>query len=136
LALLLGSSAKSGSAPSLAVQARWLAQHGGVRSSRYGDATPHMKQLVRALIRQTFRPAGWAAVREAECLSRREAGWNPAAVSPSDDHGAFQAHRPAHPQFDYARISVDPAYSVWVGWIISDHGTNWSPWNGGVYSCA
>jgi hypothetical protein len=119
----------------LDAQARYVAGHGGIRSHRYGDATPAMKQLVRALIRQRFRPAGWGAVTRALCFSRRESGWNPAADSPSDDHGAFQVHRASYHPFDWPRISRDPAYSVWVGWVVSSYGRDWGPWANGSRPC-
>jgi hypothetical protein len=121
---------------SLASQARWVAAHGGIRSSRYGDATPELKRLVRALIRQTFQPAGWAAVRRATYYACRESGFNPGAVSNSDDHGAMQVHRASYHPFDFWRVDHDPAYSVWVGWIVSSHGRDWSPWDNGTSSPA
>jgi hypothetical protein len=94
-----------------------------------------MKQLVRALIRQTFRPAGWAAVTRALCFSRRESGWSPGAISPSDDHGVFQVHRASYHPFDFWRVDHDPVYSVWVGWVVSSHGRDWGPWANGTRPC-
>jgi hypothetical protein len=124
---------------SLAARALYVANHGGIRSHRYGDATQQMKSLVRQLIRQTFRPAGAAAVTHALCYSRRESGWNPGAISPTHDHSSFQvnepSNEPSHPQFDYARMDRDPAYGVWAGWVVSSHGRDWGPWSGGVYAC-
>ena len=112
---------------SLAARARYLAVHGGITGHCYACATSRMKALVRALIRETFRPAGWAAVTHALCYSRRESGWNPGAVSPTHDHSSFQVNAPSHPQFDYWRMDHDPAYGVEAGWVVSSHGRDWGP---------
>jgi hypothetical protein len=116
---------------SLARQAQWVASHGGIRSSRYGDSSPRLKVLVVRLIKQRFR---WAADR-AICFARRESGLNVGAISPSGDYSTFQIHRAPYHPFNYARMLVDPAYSVWVGWVVSSHGRDWGPWAGGTRPC-
>lgn len=124
-------SVKNPPAQTLEAQAAYTAAHGGVTGTCYGCATGQMKTLVARLIAKRF---GGAASR-ALCFARRESGLNPAAISRSDDHGAFQINRPTHPQFNYGRMQRDPAYGVWAGWVVSDHGTDWGPWSGGAYAC-
>ena len=122
------------SRPTLATQARQLATHGGIRSSRYADATSRMKQLSRQLVVQRFRAAGSDAVRWAQCVVERESGWNPGAVnSYSGAAGLFQFL--GHPQFSRWRILHDPAYAVDAAWSLSHAARDRSPWYGGGYSC-
>jgi hypothetical protein len=105
---------------------------GGVRSSRYADATPWTKRLVRELIDRAFRGD---ARRWARCVVERESGWNPGAVSSTDDHGLAQLNRPSHRWVDYGRLVVDPPYAVAVMVRLSDRGHNRKPWNGGRHGC-
>lgn len=140
--------------PSIADRARHLAQHGGVLSSApgasWGKAMPAMKRLSARLIEIWFRPAGYAAVEKALCISQREAGFNPGAISSSGDYGLPQANFAAHHDtydFGPSRFSahaiaapansrlLDPVYGVAVFWRLSDHGTDWHPWDGGRYPC-
>lgn len=137
-AILACSALASGDAMStrtLAAEARYVANHGGVTGSCYGCATRRMKMLARRLVIRTFRPAGSVAVARALCIARREAGDSPGAISRTDDHGIAQINRPTHPQFDYYRMTHDPVYSVKAFWAVSSHGRDFSPWNGGAYPC-
>lgn len=138
-AVAMGLAAGQGQAlnrQSLTQQARQLAAHGGIRSSRYGDATPRLKALTAELIRRRFRAAGWGAVARALCIARRESGLNPGAVSSTQDYGVSQIHVAAHPEYSAYRLTRDPVYSVNAFWRLSNHGRDWSPWNGGRYACA
>lgn len=105
---------------------------GGVRSSRYGDATPWVKRLSRELVERAF--AGDAR-RWALCVVARESGWNPGAISATNDHGLAQINRPSHRGISYARLVVDPPYAVAVFVGLSDGGANRSPWRGGSHAC-
>lgn len=118
-------------APNLEATARYVANHGGITGSCYGCATPRMRGLVAQLIIKRFGSYAGRAL----CFARRESGLNPGAISASDDHGAFQVHRASYHPFDYWRLDHDPVYSVAIGWVVSDHGTNWGPWAGGRYAC-
>jgi hypothetical protein len=126
-------------------EARNVGLNGGITchtvGQGHGCATPYMRSIVRELIVRYF-PAGdnrnWAL-----CVAGRESGYNPAAISYSDDHGVGQLNRPSHSWVDYNRIAFwnngrwasDPVYSTQVFVRLSRQGANRSPWAGGVYSC-
>src|SRR5262247_4151157 len=81
----------------LHAQARYVALHGGIRSSCYGCATNYMKSLSRRLVIERFSWAGPEAVRWALCVVGRESDFNPGAVnSSSGAAGLFQFL--GHPQ--------------------------------------
>lgn len=112
----------------LAKEARWLAAHGGVRSSRHGDATPRMKSLVTELILARFKPQGSAVQRLALCIANGESGLNPGAISSTSDYGVFQINKPSWEHtYDWTRI-LDPVYNIGVGWAMSRRGSSWYPW--------
>ncbi len=118
----------------LAKAARYEAKNGGIKSKRHGDATPKMKWLVRQLLIYRFASAGRYALKVVLCIVGRESGFNPGAVSDSDDHGVGQFNRPWHPQYIYdpwptARI-YDPVYNIELIWTASSHGISWQPWTG------
>lgn len=120
----------SARAESIEQQARWLALHGGVTGTCHGCATPRMRQLVRRLVVRRFTRAGRAAVRTALCIVKGESGFNPGAISRTDDWGVFQIHRPTWGRsYDWRRI-LDPVYGVGVGWAMSSRGRDWTPWTG------
>jgi len=98
---------------------------GGIRSHRYADATPWMKRLARELIERAFprESRAWAL-----CVVGRESGFNPGAISRTDDHGLAQINRPSHPWVNVRRLVVDPVYAVAVMVTLSDGGANRSPW--------
>ena len=102
---------------------------GGIRSSRYADATPWMKRLSEELVERAFPRS---ARSMAFCIVNRESGWNPGAISRTDDHGLAQINRPSHPWVSYGRITVDPVYAVAVFVRLSDRGRDWGPWG---WSC-
>jgi hypothetical protein len=126
-------------------EARNVGLNGGVICHTPGQgrgcATPYMRRLVRELIVRYF-PAGsdraWAL-----CVARRESGYNPAAVSYTNDHGVGQLNRPSHTWVNYNRIAFwrnnrwasDPVYSTQVFVRLSRQGANRSPWAGGAYHC-
>lgn len=132
-------------------EARHVARNGGIRCHTVGVgarcATPYMRRLVRELVTRRFRPHGPDAVAWAVCVAGRESGFNPAAVSATDDHGAGQLNRPSHPWIDTARIAwrtsasptgwaSDPVYSVAVFAQLADGGRNRGPWEAGAaYHC-
>lgn len=112
----------------LAKEARYVASHGGVLSTRHGDATPRMKQLVRRLIIARFQDSGPQAVRTALCVVAGESGFNPGAISQTGDYGVFQINRLSWEHaYDWGRI-LDPVYNIGVGWAMSRRGFSWSPW--------
>lgn len=131
-------------------EARKVALNGGIVCHTPGVgaacATPYMRRLVRELVERRFRPDGPFAIAWGLCIAGRESGFNPAAVSRTDDHGAGQLHRPAHPWVSYGRIAWrtnvsptgwagDPVYSVAVFHRLSRGATNRGPWRGGAHPC-
>lgn len=131
-------------------EARKVARNGGIVCHTVGVgagcASPYMRRLTRELVDRGLRRHGPDARRWGLCVVGRESGFNPAAVSATDDHGAGQLNRPSHRWVDYARIAwptrvspsgwaSDPVYSVNVFVQLSRGATNRSPWAGGRYSC-
>lgn len=102
---------------------------GGVHSTRWADASPWLRRLSHELVERAFGETtrGWAL-----CVVGRESGFNPGAVSRTDDHGLPQINRPSHPWVNYARIVRDPVYAVAVMVRLSDHGASRGPWG---WSC-
>lgn len=138
------------STPALEREARRVALAGGIVCHTVGVgarcATPYMRRLVRELVERRFAPYGRYALAWGLCIAGRESGFNPAAVSSTDDHGAGQLHRTAHSWVDYGRIAwatdvsptgwaSDPVYSVAVFVRLSRGGENRGPWRGGKYQC-
>ena len=113
-------------------QAELVVTTGGVICRRHGCATPYMRRLVRELIERAFPVSArsWAL-----CVSRRESGYNPGAISPTSDYGVAQIHLASHPWVNGQRLLVDPVYAVAVFVHLSRHGTERSPWYGGSYRC-
>lgn len=118
---------------------RWLAQHGGVTGICSGCATVRMKQLVRALIVARFVPVGASATQTVLCLAENESGFNPGAISDTNDWGAGQINRPSHesdhpswwrPHAGFKHAVLDPAYNVGIMFAMSKRGTSWTPWTG------
>lgn len=78
---------------------------------------------------------------KATCIVKRESGGNAKAVSPTDDWGLFQIHRPVHKrQFErmygapFERKVLDPTLNgKYAAYLYSVAG--WSPWAGGKYRC-
>lgn len=123
----------------LASVARREAKNGGVICPKHGCATPKLKWLVRQLLLYRFKPAGERAVRTADCIVRAESGYNPGAISDTNDYSVLQANRPTHEKnhpgwwrrargFRY--LIFDPVYAVGVMWSMSKRGTSWIPWTG------
>lgn len=107
-------------------------RHHRILSTRWGDATPWLRNVARELVERAFIGDNrrWAL-----CVVERESGFNPGAISATDDHGLAQIHRTAHPWINVNRARVDPPYAVRTFVALSDHGRNRSPWNGGNYVC-
>lgn len=131
-------------------EARKVALHGGIRCHTIGVgarcATPYMRRLVRELVERRFRVYGRYALAWGVCVAGRESGFNPAAISATDDHGVGQLNRPSHQWVDYGRIAWatdvsptgwagDPVYSVAVFAKLSRGGRNRDPWARGAYHC-
>lgn len=85
-----------------------------------------------------FQPAQRAV---AACLSKRESGNNPSAISATHDYGLWQLNRAAHKrQFErmygapFERKALDPVLNgKYAAYLYSVAG--WSPWRGGKYRC-
>lgn len=103
--------------------------NGGIRSHRYGDASPWLRRLSRELVERAFTGSSrWWAL----CVVNRESGFNPGAISRTDDHGLPQINRPSHPWVNYPRIIRDPVYAVAVMVRLSERGQSRGPWG---WSC-
>lgn len=140
LALAMGFTAGPGEAQTvsgyqtIAAQARWEANHGGILGADVWQATPRLQSLSRQLVTMRFSSAGSEAVAWALCVVRHESGFNPGAVNRrSGATGLFQFH--GHPQFSDWRLKHDPGYAVDAAWSLSHGARDKSPWNGGGYSC-
>lgn len=126
---------------SLADDARYVAQHGGIKGTGVWQATPRMISLSKALIIQRFMEAGQFATRYALCIVRHESGFNPGALNLTYSDWRRQAAGLAqievywHPEYDRAKLLTDPAYAVNAFWRLSRGGSDWSAWRGGGYSC-
>jgi len=112
--------------------ARHVARHGGIRGSCYGCATPYMRRLSLELVWRAF-PA-WSR-QWAVCITLREAGANPGAVSPTSDYGLGQIHVAAHPEFSAWRLTHDPVYSARAFRVLAEGGRVRHPWDGGRWPC-
>lgn len=102
-----------------------------------------MRRLTSELVARSF-PASqrsWAL-----CVASRESGFNPAALSPTGDHGVGQINYVSHTWIDRNRIAYpssvsstgwasDVLYSVAIFVRVAGGGYNHSPWSGGRYSC-
>jgi hypothetical protein len=110
---------------------RRVAAHGGVRSSRYGDATPLMRRISLVLVARAFpaRTRPWAL-----CIVLRESGANPGAISVSHDYGLGQLHRGLWPVNIWRQLR-DPGYGARAFALVSEHGRRRWPWDGGRYRC-
>lgn len=71
----------------------------------WGCASPEVREAVKSYL---LRTVGATLTR----CAYRESGYNPSAVSRTDDHGVFQFNRPSHPWIDYVRIARDVVYNV------------------------
>ena len=83
-------------------------------------------------IRRLFgKDAGWAM-----CIVNRESGWNPRAVSATNDHGLFQLNAPTWQRFFGPRWQrvYDPVANVRMAYVIYQRGGR-SPWHGGRWTC-
>lgn len=120
-------------------EARWLAHNGGVTGDCYGCATARMKELVKRIMIIRFKSAGALATRTALCLADAESGFNPGAISDTDDWGTGQINEAEHkrghplwwrPHAGFKHAVLDPAYGVGIMLSMSKRGTSWTPWTG------
>lgn len=131
----------------LRAEAAKVGRHGGILCATHGVgarcATPYMRRLTAELVSRAVAPQDvpWAL-----CVTGRESGFNPGAISTTGDHGVGQINYVSHTWIDRDRItyasSVSPTgwasdvlYSVAVFTRVSGHGSFRSPWAGGSHSC-
>lgn len=124
-----------------------VATHGGIKCATHGQgaycATTYMKRLTAELVERSVPAASraWAL-----CVTGRESGFNPAAISTTGDHGVGQINYATHTWIDTGRITYpsrasptgwasDVLYSVALFDRVSHDGSYRSPWAGGSYRC-
>ena len=118
----------------LAREAQKVIEHGGIRSTRYGDVTPYLRRLCHEMIDRAFAPYGASAVSWARYVVRRESRCNPAAVNHKYSSRSQQATGIAqwipayHTWIDYERLVRDLKYAVAVFVRSSRGGRNTGPW--------
>lgn len=106
---------------------------GGSYSVRYGDCSEKVKTIVKELLVRAFGPYG--TIQWANYIVGRESGYCPGAVNTTYSSASQQAQCVAqlipayHTWVDYKRCKSDPAYSVHVFDVLSNHGTSTSPWS-------
>lgn len=110
----------------LAKAARQAVKHGGIRSTRWGDATPWLRRLSYELVERGFRPYG--TQRWALYIVNRESGFNPGAVNWSSGCAGLPQIHPMHRWVNFKRLKADPAYAVRVFVRMSRGGSHTSPW--------
>lgn len=95
-----------------------------------------MRRLTMELVQRKTVPWAWGW---AQCVINIESGFNPAAISPTGDHGVGQINYATHTWIDRDRIGYrsassptgwasDVLYSVDLFVRVSDHGRYHSPW--------
>jgi hypothetical protein len=103
-------------------------------ASNYGGVSASVRARVRREIRRQFPASEW---RWAYCVVGRESGWNPRAVSRTNDHGLFQLNIIHASYFTRAgmwglrytiRGGTRMAYLLW-------RAAGRSPWYGGHRAC-
>jgi hypothetical protein len=103
-------------------------------ASNYGGVSASVREKVRREIRRQFPRTEW---RWAYCVVGRESGWNPRAVSRTNDHGLFQLNIIHAGYFTRAgmwhrrytiRGGVRMGYLLW-------RAQGRSPWYGGHRAC-
>lgn len=124
-----------------------IATHGGIKCATHGQgsycATTYMKRLTAELVERSVPAANraWAL-----CVTGRESGYNPAAISTTGDHGVGQINYLSHSWIDTTRITYpsrasptgwasDVLYSVALFDRVSHDGSYRSPWAGGSRPC-
>jgi len=106
----------------------------GLRADAAGyKAVPEpVKRRVRAEVRRQFPPHTWQRVY---CIINRESGWNPRAVSRTNDHGLLQLnaiHRSRFPGLWPRRYEIQA--NIRMGYLLW-RDVGFQPWQGGGYSC-
>lgn len=110
----------------LTVAARQAVRNGGIRSTRWGDATPWLKRLSYELVDRGFRRFG--TQRWALYIVHRESGFNPGAVNWSSGCAGLPQIHPMHRWVNFKRLKADPAYAVRVFVRMSRGGRHTQPW--------
>lgn len=101
--------------------------HGGIYSSRWGDASERLKEACYELVERAFAPYG--ASSWARYVVNRESGCNPGAVnSSSSTTGIAQFDPYSHRWVDYNRLKRDMRYAIWTFLRLSKNGSNTQPW--------
>lgn len=87
------------------------------------------RDTLEAYVRTVFPEDPDTAVR----IVTAESGWNPNAVSATDDHGLFQINgvhlRPFGVAWGYTRTDLlDPVLNIRVARAVYDEAGGWTPW--------
>lgn len=88
-----------------------------------------------AQARQKIQKLWGPQAPRAYCIVKRESGWNPRAVSRTNDHGLFQINGiHSYTMRDSWARRYDPVTNVLMAWRLY-RAAGWSPWAGGAYRC-
>ena len=95
----------------------------------YRPAAEWSRETLEGLVRTVFPEDPDTAVR----IVTAESGWNPRAVSSTDDHGLFQINgvhlRPLGVAWGYSRTDLlDPLVNLRVARAVYDEAGGWTPW--------
>lgn len=100
---------------------------GHVYSSRWGDASPWLRSLVREMVERRFSEFG--TQRWALYVVNRESGFNPGAInSSSGTTGIAQIHPAYHRWVDYYLVKRDMRYALATFVRLSRGGRSTGPW--------
>lgn len=101
---------------------------GGIYSTRHASASPKLKYIVIQMIYMRFGH-GYVGYHMYRC-ALRESGFNPGAISRTNDHGTFQINYAAHhDSFDFWKIDHSPGYGINAAWRLYQ-GAGFGPWYG------
>lgn len=97
-----------------------------------GRGRGHVQRLNVAQLRQLALMAGFAgqSADVAAAVAMAESGGDPAAegdLTLGISRGLWQINVRAHPDFDAVRL-FDPEYNARAAYLVSSHGTSWTPW--------
>ncbi len=118
----------------LAKEARKVVRNGGIKSHRYGDATPYLKRLSYELVERAFLPYGYDRVQWALYIVDRESDFNPGAINTTwsgweeQAKGLAQLIPKYHTWVNFDRMLRDPYYAARVFVRLSKGGKETSPW--------
>lgn len=101
---------------------------GGVYSHRHGAASPKLKYIIQQMIYMKFGH-GYNGYHMMRCAAR-ESGFNPFAISRTNDHGTLQINYAAHHRtFDFNKIDHSPGYGI-IAAVRLFGGSGFGPWYG------